>query len=250
MSNPECSSRLTESVIITTEEEGLREISVLCGVQPGEHAGSADESASIAREHFESFAGCGWILDSEDLKSVDGIAETCPSKQLLPIPVFFAAQGSRMLVKELPIRKELLAQLSVGSPETLTSHGWEVKNGSQVTALVSDQPGFGTRDDAVMSHLNRAQFVFSKPEGITGLVMRRLYDAFHGRQRARILVNDAFQGIWFEPYENRVQRWKWGQLGFGVPFEAQEIKVTVDPAAGTPLWSVSRYEIWGLSDGD
>jgi hypothetical protein len=196
----------------------------------------------------DRFEGCGWLVRSEELESVDGIADGWAGmQQLQPVPIFFSAKGRGLIVKPLPFKARLLAEIKMDDPESLFQHSWQVKNASKLFPLKSELPGSGILDLQVLSHLNRGGFSVLKPYGSTGILVRRLYDAFHGRQRARVLVDGRFSGWWFEPVEDRNRRWRWGHFGLEFGPEERTLKIEIDPAAGTPLWSVSRYEIWAIS---
>jgi hypothetical protein len=76
--------------------------------------------------------------------------------------------------------------------------------------------------------------------------LRKVYDAFHGRQRARVLIDSEPLGIWFLPVEDRLNRWRVAEFGVPVPAGKQRLRLTIDPLAGSALWSLSEFQIFGL----
>jgi len=92
-------------------------------------------------------------------------------------------------------------------------------------------------------------FLPASSTAISGLVLRRLYDSFHGRQRARVMVDGKFQAWWYDPRQDRASRWRWSQVGLDVPLvKNQVVSVVIDPPTGTALWTASRYEVLALID--
>jgi hypothetical protein len=85
----------------------------------------------------------------------------------------------------------------------------------------------------------------------SGVLLRRVYDQFHGRQRARVLVDGVCVGTWYAPEENRHSRW--AERDFFLPASftkgKETIEVEIDPIAGTPLWSVAEYRAIRLKVG-
>jgi hypothetical protein len=241
---PESSGHFDESFILTASRKGPSRVSALLG------EGEVDEGPTVTVDHF---LGCGWILKSKSVRLVDGVADGWNGMgQIQPIPVFLGAEGEGLVVRPVEGRCQLLAELDMADPKSLADRGWKVKNCSKLFDLKSELPGFGPLEGKVLSHLNQGSFRVKVIEGCQGIVIRKLYDAFHGRQRARVIVDGGFAGWWFEPWEDRLRRWRWGFFGFGMdevtgrPSDLDSMEILIDPAAGTPLWSVSRYEVCGV----
>lgn len=195
------------------------------------------------------FRGSGWLLESGSVLEVDESGRSTPSRGPFPLPFFrsIRGEGDALLV---PSSSEcrLLDAWDIGDAAALSSRSFRVKNMSEVFPLASTFDN-GRRSEAmVASHLNTASWQVEVPERCRGLRLRRLYDRFHGRQRARVLVDGAFAGWWYEPLEDRQRRWGWSW--FGIPPElvrcGATVELGIDPPAGTPLWSVSRMEVFGL----
>jgi hypothetical protein len=172
-----------------------------------------------------------------------------------PIPFFFSLSGSGSArVIESSTALELIDILTIDDVPGLKARGYEVQNQSKLSTLDSCLPDGTRRMAAVASHLNAASWWMKLPppeDDFGGLLLVRTYDRFHGRQRARVLVDDRFLGYWYEPGQDR--RCRWHQSNFGIPAEAlrgkSEVKITIDPPPGSPLWSISRMEAYALLDG-
>jgi hypothetical protein len=137
---------------------------------------------------------------------------------------------------------------SIDDVEALKAVEWKVQNISERTGLISKRVDGVVQEGACASHLNAAHFRVGFGRGFGGLLIRKVYDRFHGRQRARVLVDGEVVGMWYEPVEDRVNRWGVGE--FWVPGEfvsgRESVVVTIDPPSGTPLWSVGRVEVFGV----
>jgi hypothetical protein len=169
-----------------------------------------------------------------------------------PVPFFRSLAGSgaaRIVASSSDCR--LLDAFDIGDSGSLKARGWSVQNMSRISTLSSTFTDGYERTAELASHLNRASWGLEVPEGCTGLVLRKVYDRFHGRQRARVLVDEEFKGYWYEPYQDR--RHRWGVTDFGLVLNPAQsgraVQIAVDPPPGTPLWSISRYEMYGLFDG-
>jgi len=100
------------------------------------------------------------------------------------------------------------------------------------------------------SHLNRMAFDISIDPQNVGVVLRRTYDRFHGRQRARVLVDGVPIGYWYAPIEDRKNRWAEDEFFIPIGFTAgkSKVRIEIDPPAGTPLWDVSEYLVFAVKD--
>lgn len=191
--------------------------------------------------------GCGWVRGSA--VAVDDL----PSQSVdQPRPFFRQASGAAFEVLALPYEPVLVDSIDVSEQDSLKSHRWQVQNMSAVFDLTSETPDGEIFEGRHASHLNRAHFDFLLPEGAAMAVIRKRYDRFHGRQRARVFVDDQVVGWWYEPSEDRVKRWGWSSYAIPHDFVAgkQSIRVCVDPPSGVPLWSVSLIELWALIPTD
>lgn len=196
------------------------------------------------------FDGCGYILGATDITDIDG--ENGGRVGLVfPTPFFFGVSGRKLRVTRTGEHFELVCGFELSDFEALADVGWRVQNSSKLFGLNSSFPDGTPFLGTVISHLNAASWIVQVPDHCRGLVLRKRYDAFHGRQRARVLVDGVPVGWWYEPWQNRRHRWRWAR--FGIPaefiFGKESVTVTIDPPAGSPLWSVSRIEVWALRAG-
>lgn len=187
--------------------------------------------------------GCGWVrggtvaVDDSLVQLVDR-----------PRPFFRRVQGESFEVLRLPYEPVLADSIDVAAPDSLKSHKWQVQNMSAVFELASQTSEGEIFEGRHASHLNRAYFDLQVPEGAVMGVLRKRYDRFHGRQRARVFVDDKVVGWWYEPSEDRTKRWGWSSFALPHEFVAGKdlIRVCIDPPSGVPLWSVSLIEFWAL----
>lgn len=167
-----------------------------------------------------------------------------------PVPFFrgFQTKGHAEVWIDETAQSKRLDRFEIGDPEALKARNWKVQNISKARTLDSTFED-GTQLSATLaSHLNLASWNLDLPAGLAALRIRKTYDQFHGRQRARVFVDGEPVGWWYEPFENRIHRW--AVADFHVPKRFLEhkdaIQISVDPPAGTPLWSVSSLEMTGI----
>jgi len=241
-----------QSLLVTSPEPGSFRVSV-CTRRPDSLGGSFEVG--------EKFEGCGWALGIGDFGS--GIVDSAlaiedrpepfdpdsaiPGPQW-PVPFFRGVSGPGLRVIRAAERCVTVDAFDLSDAPGLRERGWTVQNGSKLFDLDSMFPDGTKRQAQVMSYLNRATWRVPVPPHCKGLIVRKLYDAFHGRQRARVLVDGAFVGWWYEPWQDRERRWRWARTGIDERFlkGKSEITLSIDPPAGSPLWSVSRIEVDAL----
>lgn len=137
--------------------------------------------------------------------------------------------------------------MEVVDPASRAAHKLASQNESEPILLEScfEGRGYKTHHRAYHAcHLNTMEFTLKVDPRNRGVLLRRTYEQFHGRQRARVLVDGELAGIWYTPEENRFCRW--AERDFFIP-ERQargktELRVALDPPAGSPLWSASSYK--------
>ncbi len=203
-----------------------------------------------------SHQGTGWVVHSSGQFETDEkhtvLGSPCNG---FPAPVFFEASaigpsGSDGLeiIRAEPMRCETMDAFTIDDVAALTARKFVVQNMSKVLSLESSYPNGEPLTSAVASHLNAASWDCPVPSGCRGLLIRKRYDRFHGRQRARVLIDGEAVGWWYEPEEDRVRRW--GVAEYGIPAEFVEgksqVRITIDPPAGAPLWSVSAVKVRAL----
>ncbi len=177
------------------------------------------------------------------------ILRTSLSPQLLSFWNGAAGDDLDLLVSEsLGSRQLLSCQLS--DADLLKSISWRVQNLSELELLQSHFSDGVAHAAACGSHLNSAHFNVQIPLNPQALILRKTYDRFHGRQRARVLVDGEVCGMWYEPIQDRVNRWGIGDFVIDLQFihNKSEVSITVDPPSGTPLWSVSQFEVWVIEE--
>lgn len=190
----------------------------------------------------ESFEGAGWVVSAEGPLRVDGrLAEA-------PVPFFRSARASHLVISPAPYRSVPVDRWRIDDVAGLKARGWQVQNVSKVVALASAFDDGTPHQAPVACHLNAASWRCAIPADNVGLRLRKVYDRFHGRQRARVFIDGEFAGWWYEPRENRTFRWGVAEFGIDAALTAgkEVVQITIDPPAGSPLWSVSEFEVNAL----
>lgn len=129
------------------------------------------------------------------------------------------------------------------------AHSWEGKNETAVFELESrfeaDQP---TIRAFHRGSLNGVSFTLRLEPNAAHVRLRRMHDRFHGVQRARVLVDGAFVGVWRTYGENRRNRWAEDEFPLppAVVGGRSEVRMTIDPMPGTALWDASEYRMMCL----
>jgi hypothetical protein len=194
------------------------------------------------------FEGTGWVVGAECDVRVDGAFAPFRAG-ILPIPFFGGVSGDgRAEIIEAETRVLSVDRFSISDEGALRAKAVAVQNISSLRTLESTFDDGHRLSAPVASHLNAFSWECSVPLGATGLRIRKIYDRFHGRQRARVLVDGELAGWWYEPAEDRERRWAVGQFGIEEPLlrGKSSVRISIDPAASTPLWSVSSIEVLAL----
>lgn len=181
------------------------------------------------------FVGCGWVAADDAPATVDGIKIVLSH---VPTPFFFGFSSDRACrFRPIDAAAIELNRWRIDDPTLAKTIGFRVKNLSKITALPDGTP--------VASHLNAMHWRVSVPDGVEALMLQKTYDRFHGRQRARVLVDGAMRGWWYAPDEDRLNRI--ATTRFAAPVDGGRcVDITIDPPAGAPLWSVSEMVVYGI----
>lgn len=243
---------------IPTLKEGVFERSILVTKPAGRRAfvmaTSGPELPLPNPEIFEVegyYEGCGWVVAAPGRFVVDdGDDGGDGTNPLYPTPFFryARASGKMQILADRTTRTEPIDHFSIADDEALKARNWKVQNISAITRLSSRNDFDQAFERSVASHLNRASWTVAIPPDNKGLILRKLYDRFHGRQRARVLVDGEMAGWWYEPGQDRERRW--GISQFGIPSELtrskERIEIAIDPPGGAPLWSIALYDLLAL----
>ncbi len=206
-------------------------------------------SSHVALEGMEgAFEGCGWVVGAEGSLRVDDRREIAPvPSPETPVPFMMRAEADRLDIVRRPFRTRLLDRFCVDDAQALAQRSFRVQNISDCTALDSTFADGTPHVARVASHLNTAAWNVDVPPGCHALLLRKTYDRFHGRQRARVMIDGHPAGWWYDPVEDRSRRW--GVSDFLVPSALCQPgvrEISVDPVAGSPLWSITALEVFGI----
>lgn len=192
-----------------------------------------------------SFSGTGWLVDVEGLAELDG--RPLPSIDLPMVPVWTGARFRRAGV--FPTGQSLLRTTVVDMKDgaDLAAHDGSVRSSSKPSVLASGCDNGDTLTESHVQHLGPAEWQVVDHTG-EPLVLAKLYDRFHGLQRARVYVDGVLAGTWQAMRGARDARWAWSWFGLpaGLP---PQFRLAVDPLPGTPLWDVARYEVLRVVSG-
>ena len=231
-----------ESLSVLALGPGLVQVAVVVGPSP--RLSGARTFAS------SSFEGSGWVVSSDGPLVIDDRREAAASPTPeLPIPFLHSAKAERLEVVPAGFYLDRIDSFAIDDLDALKGRGWRVQNMSRVTTLASRFSDGSPHVAPVASHLNAATWTCAIPSDNLGLRLRKTYDRFHGLQRARVFVDGVFAGWWYEPTQNRDVRWAVSDFGINPALTVGKTSatLTIDPPAGSPLWSVSQIEIWALS---
>ncbi|MDR3687851.1 MAG: hypothetical protein P4L46_00630 [Fimbriimonas sp.] len=200
----------------------------------------------------DGFDGSGWVISASDAFWVDDRKEAAPRPSPgFAVPFFRRVEGGGDLsiIPNCEFDCVLADTLRIDDEEGLSRHWFSAQNMSAVFTLESSFANGASRTGYIASHLNAASFRTTIPDRNAGLILRKMYDRFHGRQRARVFVEGEFAGWWYEPSENRACRWHTSDFGVErrLTEGRSEVTITIEPPAGVPLWSVSEYQIFALA---
>ena len=199
----------------------------------------------------DRYSGAGWVVSADNEFETDENSVSSPRPAVgICVPFYRQVSGSgRLDIIRAQESCERADGVAINDLEDLKSHGFKVQNMSAIFALSSKFEDGTTLDDFVASHLNAATFSFYVPESNVGLILRKRFDQFHGRQRARVFVDGSFAGWWYIARENRIHRWAYSEFGIAPELTngKSTVQITIEPPAGVPLWSVSRLDLFALT---
>lgn len=213
--------------------------------------GRTDVPTGQVRSVTLPFGGSGYVVGSFDGVRIDGRREAVALAPGCALPFFDRLEGAGAAeVLELgPSRSQLVAHLRLDDPRSLEACRWKVKSLSDTEELSSAFGGGTPHRGVVASHMNTAEFEVELRAGTAGVRLRKLFDRFHGRQRARVLANGRPVGLWYVPDEDRRARWAESEFGFDLPepWAGGTLRLSIDPPPGTPLWSVSELQVFAVA---
>lgn len=139
-----------------------------------------------------------------------------------------------------PFHADLIDAFDIADLAALSQRGFACRN-------ISERVPLG--EVRVASFLTAATWNVNAPCGAVGLILRRTYDAFHGRQRARVLLQGEMAGWWYDPIEERGSR-RVATSAFAMALnpssEPRSVAIAIDPPAGTPLFSLATLQVYGI----
>lgn len=237
------SGEFQNSIVVTSLEEGEASIRISIGAQ------FEFSKADLRTGSF--FEGSGWIVGGTAGVMVDSSHEWSPEPVAgFAVPFFegFVGQAEVQFLTAQREKVRIIDQFRISDLNALREREWAVQNMSRLFELTSEFADGDPFEGVHASHLNAASWNMTIPKEAIGLILRKLYDRFHGRQRARVLLDGRAVGTWYCPLQDRTRRWAWSRFGFALDRVADSptVRLTVDPPAGAPLWDVSEIQVLAI----
>ena len=211
------------------------------------------ESHHEMDETGKNFEGQGWVAAADCTIELNNDASPIKIPESFGpviLPFWNGFRADKMLsFRRLEIRLEEIASFSPQDTESAQAVDFKVERASQAEVL-SARNGRGESTAApVFSHLNRAGWSVQIPEHAQIIIIQRLFDAFHGLQRARVFLDSDMAGWWHSPFQDRINRWKIDSFHSRLKEDqkGRRLRVTIDPPAGVPLFSLGEIRIFVLS---
>jgi len=140
----------------------------------------------------------------------------------------------------------LTDELDLGEAVSREEHGYEAVDGEDTGEVAS----FFEGDDDNVSVVDqgyrvetRSEFSLEIHPQNRGVLLRRQFDQFQGRQRADIYVDGEYAGVWYDVYENPVLRWAESDFPLPASLTAGKTRVRVRVVnQGAVPWSEFGYE--------
>jgi hypothetical protein len=239
---PAKSSHFTRDLVATSFLPGRFQALALSGPPPARPFEGVAGTAS----------GPGWVEWNGQRLILDEGAQTLRETRLsgpllLPISCGFASKTPLPWLSA-PFELRDLDRFVPALEGARSPRKFRVQNMSAPQVLVSQDDAGSLLEGVESCHLNPAAWTLALAEGTEAVLITKTYDRFHGRQRARVLVDGAFVGWWHLPRQDRKARW--GIAHFWIPrshvLGKDQVEVTIDPPAGVPLWSVGEIRLRAL----
>lgn len=196
--------------------------------------------------------GFGWVTASDCLLELNNDSRRvsiAPNFGNLTLPFWNGFTSDRPLpYSSFAAERLLLADFCPSDRQAADQHRFAVERASQVEKLEATNGRGEFISGLVFSHLNRASWDVTIPENGRILIIERTFDAFHGLQRARVFFDNEFVGWWHCIIQDRVNRWATDSCHLRLEHNhrGRKIRVTLDPPAGVPLFSLGCLRVFGL----
>ena len=186
----------------------------------------------------------GWITAAEADVDVDGLGTFSPDLiRLGPIPVLDFASCAKAF-DFVPVSPEAFNSVRVEAENLRDS---PILKSIKNTSAPISVPDHNSAAHISVMQLNDMVFQIDLDQGQQTIVIDRLYDRFHGKQRARVSVWSIpekvllHDGIWYEPQEDRLKRVANSRYAAILSATSSSVQVVIAPPSGAPLWSMIKY---------
>lgn len=186
----------------------------------------------------------GWITSAKAAVEVDKLGNYAPEViQLGPIPVLDQAASSEPFAFT-PSPPQSTHSIEVSAERIKDAPILKSIKNTSAPISVPDQSGSIL---TTVMQLNDMVFEIELIEDHQTIVIDRLYDRFHGKQRARVVIWSIpervvlHEGIWYEPQEDRQNRVANSRYVANLSQTSNSVQIVIAPPSGSPLWSMISY---------
>ena len=138
----------------------------------------------------------------------------------------------------------------MGDPADEAAHGYTAPSSQetgQITSYFEGEDDQIAATDSGRAVATESSFTVSIDPGNEGVLLRRLYDQFHPRQQATVLVDGVNIGIWYSPESSMTLRW--AEDDFMLPVSAtagkSKVRVTIQVESKVP-WTEFAYGAFSI----
>ncbi|GAB3563977.1 hypothetical protein GCM10027445_07050 [Amycolatopsis endophytica] len=141
--------------------------------------------------------------------------------------------------------------VDVGDDTSRSQHGYTAPGDTreQLTSTFEGKRDTTPVTGTTTSTTQPVTFTARVDQANGGLRLHRVSDQAQAFQHARVFVNDRPVGEWYQPLGNTHSRWL--EDSFDIPASAtagqSAVQVRLEPVAGAPAWSASRYTVYSQS---
>ncbi|MFC1888607.1 glycoside hydrolase family 172 protein [Thermodesulfobacteriota bacterium] len=185
-------------------------------------------------------------LDGVRLGIEHGGSNHGESEHYSSVAYFYESEGSRL---------RLTDTFDVGDAADESAHDYTALEANFSGPLTSFYEGEDDEEpvtDSGMAVRGESTFTIAIDQDNIGIILRRKYDQFNGRQQAEILVDGLSAGRWYTP--ERSETLRWAEDDFSLPASLTSgktaVQVTIRPEGAVP-WTEFFYRVYSvLSEAD
>lgn len=180
-------------------------------------------------------------LDGVRLGIEHGGSNNGENEHYSSVAYFYESEGSRL---------RLTDTLDVGDAADEDAHGYtalEADFSGPITSFYEGEDDEESVIDSGMALRGESRFTVAIDQDNIGIILRRRYDQFNGRQQAEILVDGLTAGIWYTPESSETLRWAEDDyvLPASLTSGKTDIEITIRPEGAVP-WTEFLYQVYSV----